>query len=245
MARPSLAGGGRACRAYTCLREPVPARTSSPCRPQPESGPVRSGGDRRASGSSPSRIPPGIPQRPCPENRLQVVGHGRRGGPVGAAGRRGADRLGGAARDPHRTLVRRRWGARSRTARGGRSGSPSGFRSAPPSGRSCSARSSPRLRSRSREIGQSEIRCVSTAASRISFRVVLQRLDPRDDVRRAVPRLVPDAELLAGHHRGDLRPQPLAGVGLGAEAAVLDQGRAVRPARVTRRGPQLVQAVWV
>ena len=40
---------------------------------------------------------------------------------------------------------------------------------APPSVDSCTARSSPRLRSRSRAISQSEIRCEPTAAERISL----------------------------------------------------------------------------
>ena len=72
-------------------------------------------------------------------------------------------------------------------------------------------------------------------------RVVLQRRDPRADVGGAVARLVADAELLAGHHRGDLRPQLLAGVGVGAEAAVVHQGGPVQPVRVPGGVPQLVQ----
>ena len=53
------------------------------------------------------------------------------------------------------------------------------------------------------------------------LRVVLQRLDPRADIRRSATRLVPDADLLACHHCGDLRPQA---------------PRAHRPANRSRRG---------
>ena len=105
----------------------------------------------------------------------------------------------------------------------------------PPSGRSPSARPSTGVRSRSRRSSQSDIRCASMAAARILQQIVLQRVGPRVDVRRAVPRLVRDAELLAGHHRGDLRPQLLAGAGVGAESVRLS--REPVPQNAAQRSP--------
>ena len=56
-----------------------------------------------------------------------------------------------------------------------------------------------------------------------------------------MPRLVSDAELLTGHHCGDLGPRLLTRVGLRAGAAVLHQGRPVQAVRVPGRVAQLVQ----
>ena len=72
-------------------------------------------------------------------------------------------------------------------------------------------------------------------------RLVLQRLDPRADVRRAVARHVSDAEPPAGHHRRDLRPQLLVGVCLRTQPAVLNHKRTFQPAPAPSGMPQLVQ----
>ncbi len=58
-------------------------------------------------------------------------------------------------------------------------------------------------------------------------RLVFERLDPRGHVRATVPWLVPDAELLAGHHRPYLHPQFLTGVRLCSEPLMLDERRSV------------------
>ena len=85
------------------------------------------------------------------------------------------------------------------------------------------------------------LRCASTAAARDLLRVVLERRDPGADVGGAVERLVPDAELLAGHHGCDLRAQFFPGVGLRAEPPMVDQRRPVQPARVPGRMSQFVE----
>ena len=103
-------------------------------------------------------------------------------------------------------------------------------------GRSCSVD-----RSRSRAITQSEIRRASTEAARISRGSFWSAFSHEPTYAGPVPRLVADAELLAGHRRGGLRPQLLPRVRLGAEAAVVDQRRPVQPARMPGRMPQLVQ----
>ena len=56
-----------------------------------------------------------------------------------------------------------------------------------------------------------------------------------------MPWLVPGAELLAGHHRPDLRLQLLTSVRLRSKAPVVQEGRPVQPAQVPGRVPQLVQ----
>ena len=106
-----------------------------------------------------------------PQNPLEVLGHGRpvaAGAPapqppgsttwIGRPGTRIADSCSPCGAPPT-----------SATGLGGRSASRSGVRPPAPSGRSCSAFSSATLRSRSQASSQSEIRCASTAAARISF----------------------------------------------------------------------------
>ena len=75
---------------------------------------------------------------------------------------------------------------------------------APPSGRSGSAWSSPRLRSRSRAISQSEIRCASMAAARISFGSFSRAL-----IHELTSGLVAEAQKDAGAERLQERPPRL------------------------------------
>ena len=70
----------------------------------------------------------------------------------------------------------------------------------------------PTLRSRSPAASRcrSETGCASTAAARISLGWFSSDLTLELTLRRAVPRLVPDAEPPPGRHRRHLRPQVLA-----------------------------------